>query len=142
MMTELLPCPFCGGEAETHATYDIETDAVDGWFAWCNNDGCECNPETREYITEAEAIAAWNTRYHSTFEETVIKAWQEIKEYQERTCRAELNEERNAVICSACGSPMVLKGWEEFHDWSGTTRISTFTTYPHCPNCGAKVVEQ
>lgn len=73
------------------------------------------------YRTEAEAAAAWNSR-------------------AERTCRAELNEERNAITCSECGSTMLLKGWEEFHDWTGTTRISTFTTYPHCPNCGAGVV--
>lgn len=62
MENELLPCPFCGGEAELHPSYDMETDSVDGWFAWCNNKECECAPETREHFTESEAIAAWNTR--------------------------------------------------------------------------------
>lgn len=61
-ISELLPCPFCGGEAELHPTYDIDTNEVDGWFVWCNNDTCECKPETNQHFTEAEAIAAWNTR--------------------------------------------------------------------------------
>lgn len=50
----LAPCPFCGGEAFTHyhgleATYSVE---------------CEDCLAKMPYvgITEAEAIAAWNTR--------------------------------------------------------------------------------
>lgn len=113
-MTDLKPCPFCGGEAKR----SIETfeRTILSWI-YCTN----CGAAGGYRPTEAEAIAAWNTR-------------------AERTCRAELNEERNAITCSECGSIMLLKGWEEFHDWTGTTRISTFTTYPHCPNCGARVV--
>lgn len=62
-MGDLLPCPFCGGEAELHPTYDMDTNEVDGWFAWCamEND-CAINPQTDAYLTEAEAIEAWNTR--------------------------------------------------------------------------------
>ena len=115
-MTELLPCPFCGGEQ-----VEIErcTSLPDDYWRI----GCQlCGASFEESTTEAEAIEAWNTR-------------------AERTCRAELNGERSAVICSECGSPMPLKGWGEFRDWGGATRIGTFTTYPHCPNCGAKVVE-
>lgn len=69
-----------------------------------------------------------------------VKDWEHFE--PERTCHAELNEDRNAITCSECGSTMLLKGWEELHDWTGTTRISTFTTYPHCPNCGRKVVRE
>ena len=76
-MTELLPCPFCGGEAELHASYDMDTNEVDGWFAWCNNEQCECKPETNEYFTEAEAIAAWNTRA-----ETPIVRCRDCKHWQ------------------------------------------------------------
>lgn len=60
--TELLNCPFCGGEAELHPTYDMDAGNIDGWFAWCVNDTCECKPETGQFFTEAEAIAAWNAR--------------------------------------------------------------------------------
>lgn len=61
-MSELLSCPFCGGEAALHPTYDMDTGGVDGWFAWCDNDTCECKPETGQFFTEAEATAAWNSR--------------------------------------------------------------------------------
>lgn len=67
-MSELKPCPFCGGEAELHPTYDMDTNEVDGWFVWCNNDTCECKPETGQFFTEAEAIAAWNSRAAMEYE--------------------------------------------------------------------------
>ena len=73
--------------------------------------------------TEEEAISAWNTR-------------------AERTCHAELNAGRNAVVCSECGSSMLLECWEELIDWGGNTLISTFRTFPYCPNCGARVLEE
>lgn len=65
-MAELLPCPFCGVEAEVHPAYDIDTDEVDGYFVICRNKNCTAWPETDEYPTEAEAIAAWNTRFNGS----------------------------------------------------------------------------
>ena len=59
---------------------------------------------------------------------------------KERTCHIELNAERNAVVCSECGSSMLLEGWDEMKDWGGNTLINTFKTYPYCPNCGARVI--
>lgn len=54
-MTELLPCPFCGGEAE-------KLTSIDGFTSI----GClNCNHIFGVMIqrgTEAEAIEAWNTR--------------------------------------------------------------------------------
>jgi Lar family restriction alleviation protein len=56
---ELLPCPFCGGEA--HMRYDA------GAFAECTNDQCDATgpqrlgPVSREDDVR-EAIAAWNRR--------------------------------------------------------------------------------
>lgn len=54
-MVELMPCPFCGGEAETHEVgfpYHY-------WDVWCNG---ECFDHFCEKPTEAEAVAAWNAR--------------------------------------------------------------------------------
>lgn len=51
-MSELLPCPFCGGEAE------IRGDSV--LFVQCAK--CGTRYGDRYYATKAEAIAAWNTR--------------------------------------------------------------------------------
>lgn len=82
-MTELLPCPFCGGEAIVQPTYDIDTSERDGYFAWCSNYECECKPQTRDYLTEAEAIEAWNTRVERTCNNaTLVAGW---------------------FVCSSCG---------------------------------------
>ena len=56
--TELMPCPFCGGEAQLEWPHEggayirHDCDFVTG--CW--------------YETEAEAIEAWNTRAHGTCE--------------------------------------------------------------------------
>lgn len=50
---ELLPCPFCGGEAYVSMQ-------ANGYMA-----GCTCSPVgpwTGLFATRTEAIAAWNTR--------------------------------------------------------------------------------
>lgn len=52
--TELLPCPFCGGEAELYSTVPTH----DGfWSCICR----DCGAST-SFGSEAEAITAWNTR--------------------------------------------------------------------------------
>ena len=64
-MSELLHCPFCGGEA---AHYEEERPTKDGtvWYrVGCNNeeDKCQCAiVETAPYPTKRQAIKAWNTR--------------------------------------------------------------------------------
>lgn len=134
-MRELLPCPFCGGEAVLHQTYDMDTGAVDGWFAWCDNDTCECKPETGQFFTEAEAIAAWNTRvdYHG-YEQAAIEAWESIKAWNsraERICHWEYPQSVNGwvgyMVCSSCG--------EKYDE-----TVADLANY--CPNCGAKVVSE
>ena len=122
-MTELLPCPFCGGEATIrHDSTDAEYWGWEEWWVECINTQCKMQPESgRTFDTEAEAIAAWNTRYHSEFEKTVIKAWQEIKEYQERTCKPV--EKDGVMRCSECDYPL------------GIMSVPAF-----CAGCGAKVI--
>lgn len=75
-MSELLSCPFCGGEQT------IRKHGGKVYLASTNHKrGCimrELLPFVA-FSTEAEAAEAWNTRYHSAYEETVIKAWKEIK---------------------------------------------------------------
>ena len=51
-MSELKPCPFCGGEA---TTMEIQ---YEGWTAMC----VDCPAETSYLFTEEEAIEAWNRR--------------------------------------------------------------------------------
>ena len=51
--TTLLPCPFCGGEAHTYKN--------NLWHVACEraHNGCVT---MSAFITEAEAIEAWNKR--------------------------------------------------------------------------------
>lgn len=56
MTNELKPCPFCGSEAHIY-----RHPTIGNYAPACNNDRCEVYWQ-REYGTEAEAIAAWNTR--------------------------------------------------------------------------------
>lgn len=54
-MSDLKPCPFCGGEAEPFNPFG---NADGTWCVLCS----ECASATGFEQTEAEAIAAWNTR--------------------------------------------------------------------------------
>lgn len=51
-MTELKPCPFCGGEASIYVAYD------DGYYVCCDECGCGLPV----YNTEEDAIREWNRR--------------------------------------------------------------------------------
>lgn len=135
---KLLPCPFCGGEAKRAISND------GAWSVICPN----CNTgifrpryETNEwdaYKTEAEAIAAWNSRadYHG-YEQAAIEAWESIKKWNtraERTCK-----------------PLGTIRYDYEGGYAGTeyeTELSCghkwrdgYGDYPdYCPSCGAKVV--
>ena len=124
MMAELLPCPFCGGEADL---IDF-SDEYEGecWVAHQCPSGAAA--ETYSYETAAEAIAAWNSRYHSEFEKTVIKAWKEIQEYKERTCK-NVSDDLCWFECSSCKCTCSV-------DWWG----GGLGEPNYCPNCGAKVL--
>lgn len=110
-MSELKPCPFCGGEAQhiigSSYEYGSRAHAVE-----C----CKCSLVGGVRGTEAEAIEAWNTR-------------------SERTAKVEIytdtvyGEARNVVLCGECGS---FLSWEiEWEDLAPS----------YCPNCGARVKE-
>ena len=104
-MDNLLPCPFCGGEAELVALRD-GLGRICKAYAWC--DKCETRGDF--YNTEAEAIAAWNTR-------------------AERTCQMESVWGTNALQCSECCSYVST--------WDAECEIGKIN---YCQSCGAKVI--
>lgn len=61
-MSELKPCPFCGGEARIYMN-DSDLDNI-MWYCMCTNDrGCNVMPITLDQYSKEEAAAAWNTRH-------------------------------------------------------------------------------
>ena len=77
-MSELKPCPFCGGEAKSYVRDYGDTHY---WRVSCSSDRCGVNPVTNVYHTESGAIEAWNIR-------------------AERTCHSEYSDRWE---CSECG---------------------------------------
>lgn len=59
MSDELKRCPFCGGEAVV-SSFGREGD--EHFWIECSNAFCPVSPETCEFGSEADAIAAWNRR--------------------------------------------------------------------------------
>ena len=111
-MSELKPCPFCGGEAD-----EYEGDYGNGIYCMmCGamvGEPIHLGYRTTKRVSIAEAIAAWNSR-------------------AERTCR-NLDKHYNIMFkCSECGH------WE-CQDFDGEKILPQ--TWNYCPNCGAKVVE-
>lgn len=82
-MSELLPCPFCGGEARLH-------DNIIGFSIFCANDDCDIIAATGTMETKEVAIEAWNTR-------------------AERTCH--LIEDGDLLHCSNCGGAAAKQSW-------------------------------
>lgn len=118
--SELLPCPFCGGEAEINGANKY------GWSVWCKK--CHSN-NNWGHAMEQEAIEAWNTRVETVTVTgtTIVTDTPRITYVPERTCkRITLGLERKREIatvswvCSACGKHM--------------SRDDNY-----CPNCGARV---
>lgn len=103
--TELLPCPFCGGEA-----YHYAPGPVEHHIACRNYETCGADIKRN---TEAEAIAAWNTR--ATLGSGTCKL-EETESYPSE------NGWVHVLECSNCG--------KECEHVNGD--------YEYCPHCLAK----
>lgn len=75
---QLLPCPFCGGEAEL--IQDFNHPSRPAAIAW-QVDCVECWIETLYHNTPEEAAAFWNTRHVTPFAPVdPIEAFAQLKE--------------------------------------------------------------
>lgn len=59
---ELKPCPFCGGEACCSPSTESDEPEREDREPLLWGVGCGCTAFVGPWSTEAEAIAAWNTR--------------------------------------------------------------------------------
>ena len=110
-MSELKPCPFCGGTAKLSVYYDF-------YRVHCNNDDCIAGLSAsdaygghgRWYKSISEAREAWNTR-------------------AERTCH--IVKEAHKIVLSD-GTELFENGCSECNSY-----LDDFDNY--CSNCGARV---
>ena len=118
-MSDLKQCPFCGGEADVTLSqsrygqfYAIHHDAVGNCPASYVN--------SMHFATEAEAIAAWNSR-------------------AEQTCRNDsIKRDCGVFICSECGVYLDIADMS----WDGEDDSGGFYEPDYCPNCGAQVMDE
>lgn len=133
-MSELLPCPFCGGEAEILTAESMYGGNLYGVLCDC------CAGRTDVFDTEAEAIAAWNSRAERTcFADEVTHRdckYSVNRGWRERTCRI---EERNGdLYCNACGEMVgTCDPASELYIDGNMVEL-----WNYCPHCGARVVSE
>lgn len=137
--TTLLPCPFCGGEAEViEADYGM---CMTGYAVYCRKcclklgvtgrlgEAYEWSPV---FNTEAEAIAAWNTRAtHGTLTAEQVREAIKANSWAETSMVLEFNDSSWQAIAdelNEMGSGTCKVEVRE-SAWGGYTR--------HCGNCGA-----
>ena len=64
-MSELKPCPWCGGTPEV---LDCDWGDMVEYRVDCLVVDCLVNPSSNHFATKAEAVEAWNTRAERTCE--------------------------------------------------------------------------
>ena len=105
----LEPCPFCGGEASKRLFYKGK------YRVHCN----VCDAHSGDVCdTEAEAIAAWNSR-------------------AERTCENIDKYPDYRFKCSECNCVLYYEDLDG-EPWVFVDGVASVPNY--CPNCGAKVI--
>ena len=111
-MSNLLPCPFCGGEAELHCDLDIYAVICSKCGAW----GATVDDWHEGDNAAKDAIAAWNRRADAA--PVVRGEWVEAKSGVMSVWPP------GQVMCSVCGQRMPSQ-WKKMP--------------PYCYGCGAKM---
>lgn len=160
-MTELKPCPFCGGEA--HAIEPARYGK--SWGV-----RCECGAFLGFEYTEAEAIAAWNTRAATTIGKAQVEvepvlrgtltaeqvreaifsgssyaSYDGAKYYADgigmQAVADELNAKLDASAERTCN--LIEDGdGDSLHcsNCGGAAEKQSWAYWSYCPNCGARVL--
>lgn len=130
-MTDLLPCPFCGGEVRI-VLFKDEFDCY--WWAVARGADDETACHCRVFM---ECDSRWQVNEGNEPEDyplaSALKRWliEKWNTRAERTCR-NLDKHHNIMFkCSECGH------WE-CQDFDGDKILPQ--TWNYCPNCGSRVV--
>ena len=82
-MSELKPCPFCGGEAEIDSYYSTAFDRIIG-LVKCKSCGLKKYGETNvsAYMVDTSApdFPEWKKQAYETVENSAIEAWNDRRE--------------------------------------------------------------
>jgi Lar family restriction alleviation protein len=85
---QLLPCPFCGGDAKYEA--EGEWQYYDVWSVECRECGASLSGNADMRVSgasaKAEAIAAWNTRHRIEATAEALEAMREAREALDHGC--------------------------------------------------------
>ena len=103
MENDLLPCPFCGGEGELCTYYGGGEHNETVHTVMCDNEDCPMNVLTPDYLTEAEAIEAWNTRAERTCRNTSDSNYFRCSVCRKKTYRGD----ETFKYCPNCGAKVV-----------------------------------
>lgn len=106
-MTELKPCPFCGGEYAQVRYMGGKWQEPSAFGSGYRGECCDCGAMTAAYDTEAEAIAAWNSRVERTCRDASVDS--SVQFYcSECECTVDVPILWGAVnYCPNCGSRVV-----------------------------------
>lgn len=128
MSDELKPVRCgCGGEAiiGLKEWEDRKGNYHENSFVYCN----DCSISTGGYLTEAEAVTAWNTAM-GTNARTLMKVFA-----HDATCAVcDKNKERTAKVKKVTRVSSVIRTGR-----CGDYGYDVIDSYKHCPNCGAKL---
>ena len=117
-MTDLKPCPKCGGKAE----YFINPLSTCKYFVKC----LDCNKRTASYVTSEEAILAWNE------EATPLTDGSSDRSVNNPTfcCKGlfELIVHNRKNVCTFNGKFLAIRGED---GWD--------TPIKYCPSCGKEI---
>ena len=103
-MSELLPCPFCGGEAHMESKHYGDTHY---WRVWCQTPFCAFMSVAP---TEQQAIEAWNTRAERTCHIKMVEVgWWECDKCGGGIDWDSYDEDDppNCVYCPNCGAKVM-----------------------------------
>jgi Lar family restriction alleviation protein len=84
MSNELLPCPFCGGEAK-HDAAGVPTDKPEFGTAWVVCSDCGSSGTMFDFFAdESDIVNQWNTRHVPKIEvtEAMVEAAENLPAYQ------------------------------------------------------------